>query len=139
MDYYKNISCAGVIVFNNGSVAMVKTHSGNWSFPKGKALKGETITENALRELQEETGIHHTDITLIDDLFIDECNKKGHVNVRYLIAKFNDNKHHVWIYDPNELSEVCWIAIDDVVKLDKLKTSRKNILIEAYSQCIDLL
>lgn len=36
---------------------VIKDMSGNWTFPKGKIEKGETIEEASRREIYEETGI----------------------------------------------------------------------------------
>lgn len=60
---------AGVIVFRfhpkEGVQYLVLYHRGNyWNFPKGHVEQGETETQGALRELQEETGI--TGIHLVD-------------------------------------------------------------------------
>ena len=58
-----NHSCAGVVVYNdNKEVVVVATPKGNYSFPKGKKKKGETVKQTALRELYEETGIDETEI-----------------------------------------------------------------------------
>ncbi len=51
----------GVIPFRrNGAewdVLLIRHHSGHWSFPKGRAEKGESELEAARREFEEETGI----------------------------------------------------------------------------------
>ncbi|MCJ7637108.1 MAG: NUDIX domain-containing protein, partial [Nitrososphaeraceae archaeon] len=56
--------CAGVIVIDltNLETILVCTDHDNYSFPKGKRHKGETIMDNALRELNEETGLTKDDI-----------------------------------------------------------------------------
>ena len=60
-------SC-GVVLFNSGKVLLLRHSSissrggGHWDFPKGHMDDGETEIQTALRELEEETGIVHTNI-----------------------------------------------------------------------------
>jgi len=61
-DEAEEIVAAGGIVLErrNGNVRVVLIHRpkyGDWSFPKGKAEPGESVTETALREVKEETGL----------------------------------------------------------------------------------
>ena len=41
------------------------THSGQVSFPGGKAEVGETTIQTALREAEEEVGVHPSDVTVL--------------------------------------------------------------------------
>lgn len=62
--------CAGIIVIdqNTKETILVCTDYDNYSFPKGKRIKGETVLNNALRELNEETGLNSDDIQIINDI-----------------------------------------------------------------------
>jgi len=49
------------------------THSGQVSFPGGKAEAGETKIQTALREAEEEVGVHPSDVTVLgvmSDFFV---------------------------------------------------------------------
>jgi bis(5'-nucleosidyl)-tetraphosphatase len=61
-------SVGGIVLGDNGTIAMVKRSNGNgaWLFPKGHAEPGETDEETARREIAEESGL--TNLELIDDL-----------------------------------------------------------------------
>jgi 8-oxo-dGTP pyrophosphatase MutT (NUDIX family) len=140
----KQAGCAGVIVFNENQVAMVKTPAGHWGYPKGKVEKVkdandskkkarlETTKENALRELEQETGLKEQDIEFITEEHIDEYNDRGNLSIRYLVAKLKKDKH-TFKYDPEELDEVKWVDVDDALKLDSLKDSRKEVLKKAIN------
>ncbi len=53
----KLIRAAGGIVTNSKKEILFIKRKGKWDLPKGKLDKGETLTECALREVKEETGI----------------------------------------------------------------------------------
>lgn len=57
---------AGGIVFRKKTdkleVLLIKDPFGHWTWPKGHIDKGETFSEAALREIQEETGLRNTHI-----------------------------------------------------------------------------
>lgn len=48
---------AGGVVFNSDKILLLRKFSGGWVLPKGHVKKGETFSETALREVQEESGI----------------------------------------------------------------------------------
>ena len=60
---------AGIVIFRKeGSkklFLLLHYPSGHWDFVKGKMEKGESTSQTAIRETQEETGI--TDITFVKD------------------------------------------------------------------------
>lgn len=52
------IRASGGLVVRDGRVAVVhRVRYDDWSLPKGKAKKGESDEECALREIEEETGL----------------------------------------------------------------------------------
>jgi 8-oxo-dGTP diphosphatase len=52
------VRAAGGIVVRGGRVLVVhRPGHGDWSFPKGKLEAGETWSDAALREVEEETGL----------------------------------------------------------------------------------
>lgn len=59
----KPITAGGGMVFNSQKEILFIHRKGLWDLPKGKAEKGETIEETALREVEEETGVHYLRIT----------------------------------------------------------------------------
>ena len=58
----KVIFASGGIVSNEKSQILFIYRRGKWDLPKGKAEKGETIRETAIREVMEETGIQNLKI-----------------------------------------------------------------------------
>lgn len=64
---YKIVNAAGGLVLNNESKILMIHRLGKWDLPKGKAEKGETIRETALREVEEECNVK---VSLIDKYYI---------------------------------------------------------------------
>ena len=60
---------AGIVIFRKEELKklflLLHYPSGHWDFVKGKMEKGESTSQTAVRETQEETGI--TDITFVKD------------------------------------------------------------------------
>lgn len=50
------IACGGVVVNHQNELLMIH-RNGRWDFPKGKLEEGESLSECAVREVMEETGI----------------------------------------------------------------------------------
>jgi 8-oxo-dGTP pyrophosphatase MutT (NUDIX family) len=56
--FFKPIKAAGGLVRNSKGEFLVIRRNGIWDLPKGKAEKGETPSETAIREVCEECGIN---------------------------------------------------------------------------------
>jgi 8-oxo-dGTP pyrophosphatase MutT (NUDIX family) len=128
--------CAGVIVFDKNKTILVCTEKGYYSMPKGKRKRYETDIQTALRELEEETGLTVSHIELLNDFQLDEINDKGHLTVRYFVAKLV-REHTTFVFDINELDKVEWIDIEQAYKLEKFLDRRKNILRKAHEELLD--
>lgn len=55
--HYKIVEAGGGLVLKNGRFLLMR-RLGKWDLPKGKVDRGETPSEGALRETEEECGIH---------------------------------------------------------------------------------
>jgi len=60
---FKLVVAAGGVVQNPNHHILMIYRRGKWDLPKGKADKGESIEETALREVTEETGANDLQIT----------------------------------------------------------------------------
>lgn len=121
--------------FSGDQTIVVRTECGNYSFPKGKRTKEETHIVKAWRkttasgnlELREETGLTPSDVKLLEDVHFDKYTEKGNLSVGYLTKD-----KHIFTFDRTELAYVDWYSVNDIIKLDKLKESLKQILMQAY-------
>ena len=85
-----------VIIKHNDTVLLGKrkgSHGhGEWSFPGGHLEINETIEECGKREVLEETGIHITDHSFIDNEYTNDIFEK-------------ENKHYITLYQKYTLKE----------------------------------
>jgi 8-oxo-dGTP pyrophosphatase MutT (NUDIX family) len=131
MKYNKQLK-AGVIVFkwqnNNLSCLLVESKWGKYSFPKGSREKGETPYRNALRELNEETGICESDIDLVKDFTICEYYRKK-LSCIYYVAFLKKGKETLPLQiQEDELISGDYYDINRIFKMEKLNARRKDVL-----------
>jgi 2'-phosphotransferase len=127
------MSCFGVVVLNNDSVLIVKTHKNNYGFPKGK-IDNKKDSDNyacALRELYEETGLTDTMFDVVDNTWLSEVKENGNTNIQYLVARFTGDATFKFTFDPEELETVGWYTFEDAYKV--LWERRAKILKDAIS------
>lgn len=66
--YFKIVQAAGGLVLNAENKMLFIRRNKHWDLPKGRMEKGESITETALREVEEECGI--SNLYIEKELFI---------------------------------------------------------------------
>jgi 8-oxo-dGTP pyrophosphatase MutT (NUDIX family) len=107
------IRAAGGIVTRRGAAApevvlVYRSDRDDWTFPKGKALAGESDEDCALREVEEETGLR--------------CELEEELpTTAYADDKGRDKRVRYWHMSPiggalaaeNEVDEAEWIAVDE--------------------------
>ena len=109
MNYEK--SC-GAIIIDDDKVLLIKQGNGDWGFPKGHMIDGESEFETAIREVKEETNI---------DILIDEnyryvisymVNENTMKDVVFFIAKKLNN---VLIPQESEIDKLEWLDMNDAL------------------------
>ena len=146
---------AGMIIFRNvvhpdqillqEQVLLVRTKGTYWGFPKGgeKDLDGadprhgpfETILQNAVREVREETSVTLKRLIVIKDIYIDEA----HTGTRYMVAVClapfpgePDYMKSTWKPlnededDENPVIDARWIAVDTVIDCERNSMNAKR-------------
>lgn len=129
-------SGAGIIVFNKRlETILVESFKGknNCSFPKGrKDYPDESDLDCALREVGEETGLTHDQITLMNNGNIFGVEPIGKHRVGYYIALFNGDDSFDFTYDSKELKGKPYWASNDVVLSKFYGGARRSIYENAY-------
>ena len=118
-------AAGGVVVDDDGRYLVVhRPRYGDWTFPKGKLDKGETLEECALREVEEESGCR---CKLGDPVAV----------IRYRDAKGRMKEVHYWRmavlhqdFRPNdEVDEIRWVKPKRVAEI--LSYARDIVVLEA--------
>ena len=124
---YPEIIAAGGKVINNKSEILFIYRNKKWDLPKGKAEKNEIISETALREVEEETGIKNLSIIkpLDKTYHIFKRGGKNYLKSTYwfemksdFIGKFKPQKKE-------DITRVEWIGIENLSSI--LAKSYANI------------
>lgn len=121
---------AAVAVVNGGRVLMVKRNdSGNWTLPGGTLDLGESMTDCAIRELREETGL---DVSLVDiigtytdpNILIEYSD--GEVRQEFTIVYYGTaSTSHVFLDD--ESCGYAWIDLEEIDNVAMADSQRRRL------------
>lgn len=121
------MSCAGLVLKDEGRVVLVKNNRGQWSFPKGKYEKNkdggstddcESLYRCARRETSEETRLVNFEYK-----YLKEPRKlltsKGHVSCYYFLAEITRKLSTFTSLEmtDDEIIEVRWFNSDELLEL----------------------
>lgn len=122
---------AGCVVEKDNKILMVQEGLdfcyGQWNYPAGHVDEFENITEAAIREVKEETGL---DVKLKGVLPILETELKNetHIIIRFVAEVIGGEIS----FDSNEILDVKWLDIKDIEKMTEKELRNyevgKNIL-----------
>ena len=122
---------AGCVVEKDNKILMVQEGSdfcyAQWNYPAGHVDEFENITEAAIREVKEETGL---DVKLKGVLPILETELKDetHIIIRFVAEVIGGEIS----FDSNEILDIKWLDIKDIEKMTEKELRNyevgKNIL-----------
>ncbi|OGL43155.1 MAG: hypothetical protein A2W05_00190 [Candidatus Schekmanbacteria bacterium RBG_16_38_10] len=119
------ISSGGVIFKksnNSFEIALISKRKGKiWCLPKGHVEEGEHLTETAVREVKEETGLTGEVLDKIDDIVYWYSNKDKEGNlikifkrVYFFLLKYVDGETQNHDF---EVEDVQWFSIEKVYEI----------------------
>ena len=124
---YPEIIAAGGKVINNKSEILFIYRNKKWDLPKGKAEKNEIISETALREVEEDTGIKNLSIIKpLDKTY--HIFKRGGKNYLKSTYWFEMQSDFIGKFKPQKkegITRVEWIGIENLSSI--LAKSYANI------------
>ncbi len=113
--------CGAIILDQQQQILLVQGHSGVWSIPKGHQMhEKESYTSCAIREVYEETGLK---------LKITRNFKRIEIGkIVYFLIELNDYfKQFLKIRDKEEIKRIQWVSIQDIMKLNNINWSLKQV------------
>jgi 8-oxo-dGTP pyrophosphatase MutT (NUDIX family) len=112
---HKPISAAGGIVVRKDELLFIRRH-GLWDLPKGKIEKNERIEQAAIREVEEECGIHGVKIKehLIDTFHTYENKGKRYLKRTYWFRMAYNGSKDTIPQTEEGITEASWVDEDDL-------------------------
>ena len=106
------IMAAGGILEKDGEILLVKRpRYDDWSLPKGKVDRGETVLKAAIREVREETG-YRVEVLKFAGAFGYEVKSAPKVVLFWTMKPLKQGK----ILDPQEVAELKWMPVKKALK-----------------------
>ena len=124
---FPEIIAAGGKVINNKSEILFIYRNKKWDLPKGKAEKNENISQTALREVEEETGIKNLSIIkpLDKTYHIFKRGGKNYLKTTYWFEMKSDFNGKFKPQKKEGITRVEWIGIENLSSI--LPKSYANI------------
>ena len=128
---FPEIIAAGGKVINNKSEILFIYRNKKWDLPKGKAEKNEIISETALREVEEETGIKNLSIIkpLDKTYHIFKRGSKNYLKSTYWFEMKSDYNGKFKPQKKEGITRVEWIGVENL----------SNILPKSYANIRTLI
>lgn len=116
MHNYLEVNAAGGLVTNKKGEFLLIRRSGLWDLPKGHQEAGEVLEDTALREVEEETGVHG--LTLGRYICTtDHCyfrNEKWHLKHTWWYSMSCTGSEECVPQVEEGITEIAWVAKQDL-------------------------
>ncbi|EPY8492207.1 NUDIX hydrolase [Pseudomonas aeruginosa] len=120
----KAVAYGGVVIDPNGNLLLreVKNHFDGyvWTFAKGRADKGESPRQTALREVREEMGIEASILTAISGEFV------GGTTINRFFLMLTDRGTPDLAFGNRETERLCWATPEEAKRLIAQTTNSKG-------------
>ena len=128
----KFIDAAGGIVRNSNEELLMIYRRGYWDLPKGKVEKGESIEKAAVREVEEETGIHSLELKeYIASTFHIYHQKHWILKETHWFAMNTDSDIPLCPQAEEDIEQAVWVAKKDIPgKLLQTYSSIREVLLQ---------
>ena len=112
-----------------------------WEFPKGRRNFKEKDLDCALREFEEETGISHTKIKIVENVLPFEeifigTNHKSYKH-KYFLAYMNEAEEYLDNFQVTEVSKLEWKTLDECLESIRPYNLEKRELIKNINKVLE--
>lgn len=136
-------SSGGIVVREDGGkrfVAMIATRGGTrWGLPKGAVASGETSEQAAVREVQEETGLHGEIVARLDTIqyFFRAGEALIRKTVDFYLMRYLGGELMPQL---SEVDDAKWVELSESVTRSSFDSERKLLerVAEGYDQLVRL-
>ncbi len=128
--HYKIRKAGGGVVYNAQNKILAIYRRNHWDLPKGKQEKGEIITETALREVQEETGVEHLTLgDFVTETFHTYRNRKGKRCIKWVYwYKMYTTDEVLTPQAEEDIEEAVWLSKEQLLSNQPIYENIKNVL-----------
>ncbi len=134
--HFKVIEAAGGLVFNKNKDLLFIYRNDIWDLPKGKIEKGESVSNTALREVEEECGVQYLKLgNFIDKTYhIYEYKNQFIFKITHWFKMICDNNQKLVPQLEEDITKV--VFLDENMQKEALKNTYTNIkiLVESFNK-----
>ena len=127
----------GLLIKGNNKIVLVKRDRDParrlWSIPGGLLELGEKICDGANREAMEETGLEVEIESLLDVGDSITYNENGKIRFHYVLVNFLGHPIGGNLKPATDVSEACWVSLDEVSKFSIIKTLKRLLAKISYT------
>jgi ADP-ribose pyrophosphatase YjhB (NUDIX family) len=121
----------GTVTIKEGKILLVKRAfdpgAGKWSIPGGLVELGEKLSEAAVRETQEETGVKVQILELINVFDMIDRDEHGKVKYHYVLVDFLAKPVGGEERTSSEVTDLKWLTFEQAKTMDFTRTARKAL------------
>jgi 8-oxo-dGTP diphosphatase len=128
----------GVVIFRGNKILLAERdrhpHGKMWSIPGGAQELGETVSEAAIREISEETGLVIKLEGLVDVVDVISKDREDHIEFHYTLVDFYASWVSGEAVADDDVSDVKWVSLEELQNIDLRPITRQVITqaIEKY-------
>jgi len=112
----------GIVIVRGCDVLLIKRGRppgmGKWNIPGGRQEAGETVRETAVREALEETGLHVTNLRLIDVVDIVHRDDTGAITAHWTLVDFRADAPTGEAVAGDDAAAVEWVKVSDLASYE---------------------
>ncbi|MEW5747827.1 MAG: NUDIX hydrolase [Candidatus Thermoplasmatota archaeon] len=121
----------GTVTIKNGRILLIRRAfepgAGKWSIPGGLVEVGEKLSEAAVRETEEETGLRVEVLELINVFDMVDLDGEGRAKYHYVLVDFLSKPVGGKERLSGEVTDIKWVTFEEAKAMDLTRTARKAL------------
>lgn len=121
----------GTVTIKGGKILLIRRAfepgAGKWSIPGGLVEVGEKLSEAAVRETEEETGVKVEVLELINVFDMIDRDESGRAKYHYVLVDFLSKPVGGKERVSDEVTDIRWVTFEEARTMDLTRTARKAL------------